>query len=361
MKKYFLILFVLMSMSFQKYDDLSRPALKYQNVVEVLMDIEQEGNLCFSPYSLREAMKASYLGSANKTREEIRDFFDYEDDQKEFLERHKKDQISFHESLEAEGVSFKYSNQVDLNTKNVTWSRSYLDLLKNELKATVSEYESKNFEALCLTQSSKFKGEWLHGFDPKSTTKRSFTNSDKSQSEVEMMNQELATHFFSSEHYEMVELAYKNQDFSLLLVKPKTGKVKTLFKDYERALRYGYVSVTVPKFKLNSELSLLETLANRGLKSVTRAGQPDFSAMFFKTLSAYDMYIKSIEQSNVFDLDEKGTIAESETTVRHFSIGCSAANRPFPIESFVFDEAFQFYLIHKPSSQVLFAGKVNKL
>jgi len=57
-------------------------------------------------------------------------------------------------------------------------------------------------------------------------------------------------------------------------------------------------------------------------------------------------------------VNEEGTEAAAATATTHFSIGCSAAPRPAPVD-FHADHPFLFMVVHNPSRSILFVGWVS--
>ncbi|MDK1032271.1 MAG: serpin family protein, partial [Planctomycetia bacterium] len=121
-------------------------------------------------------------------------------------------------------------------------------------------------------------------------------------------------------------------------------------KDVLKNLREQEVVVFVPKFKMESQFSLSETLKAMGMKDAFVFGAADFSGMNGRK----DLFISAVVHKAFVDVNEEGTEAAAATAV---VIETESIEPPPPV--FRADHPFIFLIRHEKTGAILFIGRVT--
>ncbi|GLC40563.1 hypothetical protein PLESTF_001012600 [Pleodorina starrii] len=214
-----------------------------------------------------------------------------------------------------------------------------------------------NFVAV-LANALYFKGSWEHAFKPELTKLEVFTTSAGEKKQVNMMSQvfeDLDRPIRVAQKagmYDAVRLPYKNDTFSAVALLPAWGvDVGAAIKDWAAAGLQALapndrVEVTMPKFKMSSEMSLVPVLQGLGVEAAFAPGTADFSRMADGQLFISDAIV---------EVDEQGTVAAAATGTVYLN---SIALPPEPLK-LVFDRPFAFIIYHSPTGLPVFVGVVN--
>jgi serpin B len=215
--------------------------------------------------------------------------------------------------------------------------------------------------ALVLANAIYFKGNWARPFDPRSTRPQAFRRQDGSTVTVPMMSQTAQFPFASVKlagqaetSLEMVELNYEGDQLSMLLMMPsEPGQLSTLegqltptnLKAWSGRLAALPCQVSLPKFKLQGDYSLVPALSNLGMPSAfgTRA---DFGGM---TSEPSALSISDVLHQAVVEVDEQGTEAAAATAV------IMKRGRVF---AFVADRPFLLLIRDRATGVILFCGRM---
>ena len=121
---------------------------------------------------------------------------------------------------------------------------------------------------------------------------------------------------------------------------------------YGDACTWGEVQWSVPKFDVNSDLDLLETLAALGITDLTDPDRADLSA-----LTDLDAFLSDAKQLARVKVDEEGVEAAAVTMlhVRNFNLP------PQPTEVCVMDLDRPFLFLIRTQDVPLFIGIVNQV
>ena len=116
---------------------------------------------------------------------------------------------------------------------------------------------------------------------------------------------------------------------------------------------FGRVEVKLPRFEVNTSLSLKQTLSKLGMARAF-SDSADFSGM-----SAMDKTLKidEVVHKAVLKVDEQGAEAAAATGV---IVGVRSAMPPREVRRFNVNQPFLVAILDKPSGAVLFVGRVNE-
>ena len=353
----------------------------YSNLIE-----EKQENIFFSPYSISSAFSILYEGARGTTQDEIQSVF-------HFI---KEDQTRRDHANQIISDLNKPSQNYLLSTANALWVQDKFPILQEYKDVTETYYlsttenldfvtqpeESRNtingwveektndkikdllpqgsindMTRAVITNAVYFLGNWTVQFDENLTKEDDFKISEQKTVKAPMMNIEQNFNYASTNNLQILQMSYKGDDLSMLVLLPKDNDLLSLEKklsvenlnDWKSNLAKKQVNVYLPKFKLETTYSLVENLTNMGMSSVFVSGQADLSGINKDA----DLYVTGVFHKAFVAVDEKGTEAAAATgiVVSITSVG------PQP-EIFRADHPFIFLIQDERTGLILFMGKV---
>ncbi|MCI0497936.1 MAG: serpin family protein, partial [Thermoplasmata archaeon] len=348
----------------------------------------KDGNLFFSPYSISVLMAMIHEGARGQTSEEMLDVFHWPEDNLTRLssfarlhnginEAHEDYQLSTANALWAqETYPFlpEYLNRTERYFDGRATNVDFVDPeLREETRKMINEWvEERTNEKiveliqpgvlnemtrLVLTNAIYFKGDWLNQFDPEDTEEADFKVDADTNVKVQMMSiTESEFNYAETDDLQMVELPYKGEDLSMLLLLPRdefTDPLDLLIDDIDLQELVDNLSVTdvdifVPKFEFRTGYDLRSTLMSMGMP--TAFGGADFSGM---DGSRYLSIAFVVHQAYV-KVNEEGTEAAAATAG-----GMEILSEPPPPPEFRADHPFLFVIRQRDTGNILFMGKVG--
>jgi serine protease inhibitor len=207
-----------------------------------------------------------------------------------------------------------------------------------------------------LINAVYFKADWTKPFRESDTRAQPFHRPNGSTVSVPMMSQSGAFEVRSDAEMTMLRLPYGTGRFSMVLALPQSGRTlddiagrldgATWRRWMTELAEVPRLRIEVPKFEVQWESSLLESLERMGMKAPFLPGQADFSGMFENG----DLWIDDVFQKTFLRVDEKGSEAAAVTVV----VGVDSAP-----PTIVFDRPFFLAIYDHATSTVLFLGEVN--
>ena len=154
------------------------------------------------------------------------------------------------------------------------------------------------------------------------------------------------------EDLEILELPYKGDKISMLILLPKTNLsviqptlTAEKFNEYRNKMHKTVLNeITLPKFEFNSEYFMKEALSSLGMPNAFMDG-----ANFSGITSAGSVYIKQVIHQAYIKVDEKGTEAAASTAVV-----MTRGNNPV----FRADHPFIFIIQDTDNGNILFMGRL---
>ncbi len=349
---------------------------------------EQEGNLCFSPYSLSTALAMTYVGARSETANQMVKVLHFT-----------LDPQRLHSAFHVLMAGLKVSDQQDyqLSVANRLWGQQGYDLLDAFLEITKVNYGAaleqvdfanatesarctinrwvaqqtqekiqnlipENFldelTRLVLTNAIYFKGNWASQFDETNTREDYFSVTSDQLASVPMMYQEAMFRYASLERLEVLELAYVGNKLSMLILLPREIDGLTELEQqltpanlqlWLSSLSEVNVKVWLPKFRVNSAVSLKQVLSNMGM-SRAFSSEADFSGI----TGNKDLQISAVLHEARVDISEQGTEAAAATAVALVPISLSTP-RTFRFRA---DHPFIFLIRENQLGSILFLGRV---
>jgi serine protease inhibitor len=213
-------------------------------------------------------------------------------------------------------------------------------------------------QVMFLINALYFKGDWALQFDKKNTTDANFNGSNGSAT-VEMMSKRDTFALAEMDGFKALDLNYGNGKYAMRLLLPNSENPSELintmntqkWNEINAAMRVQKLDLKIPKFKMEYEKKLNETLITMGMPSLFSASA-DLSKI---SKPAGKLVVGFVKQNTYVAVDEEGTEAAAVTT-----IGIELTSVPnYP--SFNVDKPFLFYIYEKSSGTIQFVGKILDL
>ena len=364
-----------------------------QFAIELYQQINKQSkqldkNVFFSPYSLSTAMAMLYIAAEGETKQQIQKTFHYPP-----LAILNPNSAALYNQFNKPNPNY------DLSTVNNLWmrqdlspSQTYLDTVQRYYGGQVTNLDFKNSPessrqiinktiakhtkqmipellakgsiesstATVLTNAVYFKSEWAKPFGVQGGT-RPFHNLDGTMSSQEMMYKTAYFDYMENEHIQMVELPYKSNDLSMLIILPKSKEPAAIQKlvadlnsnqvsQWTKQLENQEIFLVMPKFKLQESYSMKPILANMGMPIAF-----DSRANYSLFNDKLPLKVDSVIHKAVVEVDEKGTVAAAATGI---GVQLVMATHKAEITA---DHPFMFMIKDNKTDAILFLGQVNKL
>lgn len=215
---------------------------------------------------------------------------------------------------------------------------------------------------LVLVNAIYMLANWADEFDPRYTTPKPFTA--PKPHDVPMMVRTAWYEHADVDGTTLVELPYKDNTTSMLLVMPKdlAAAERTLtaesFQAWRGKLAGKRIALSLPKFKIDppAAVELSTPLMELGIKDAFDRNQADFTGMANPKSREDRLYISKVFHKAFVAIDEKGTEAAAATAVVMARAGSAAPSEPPAVVTF--DRPFLFFVIDRASGLVMFMGRV---
>jgi serpin B len=374
-----------------KADDTGATAEGIASVVEAnnrfafefYEQIDSEDNVFFSPYSISVAFAMLYEGANGQTAEEIKDVFQYPEDD---LTR-RSSFASIYNEINKRDKEYK------LSTANALWAQkdyqflqSYLDTIKNRYggnttnldfvreteksRQTINNWVEErtndkikdiippgvlnDMTRLVLTNAIYFKGDWVIKFDKKRTSKQDFKITEDNVVQVDMMamtGEKARFNYTETEDLQILELPYKGKEISMLVLLPKENLDNVSLDaeklaEYRNNLQERDINVYLPKFTFETKTDLNKILIDMGMPTAFSL-DADLSGMD----GTQNLFVtKAIHQAFV-EVNEEGTEAAAATAI-------VVGFKGIMTNEFRADHPFMFIIQQRDTGNILFMGKV---
>jgi serpin B len=350
-------------------------------------------NVCTSPVSLNTALAMLYSGARGNTASEMSKTLYFDENLDLFHGQFK----TYYNTLKAmekrENLDFALANKIYLektypilNSFKTTMKKVYGGVFeivnfreqpehsertinrwvekttRNRIKDLIPAGTLDQMTRLVLVNALYINAPWKHQFNENITKKDTFNISPNEKHNTDFMVKEVdGIRYSEFNGNQVIELPYEVPDISLLIILPKnstkdnihsfipTGnEYKTIISDMKPRL----VRMEIPKFKIESDFSLKDVLAEMGMPSVF-SGDADLSGISGST----DLEADEVLQKVFFEIDEKGTEAAAATAV---IIRLTAMPEPQAPILFKADRPFIFILRENTYNTPLFVGYIVK-
>ena len=227
--------------------------------------------------------------------------------------------------------------------------------------------------AALILNAIYFKGKWRTPFSSENTAKMPFFTRTFSRIEKEFMITRKERLLYqklviAGEDVQILELPYSSDAMSMLIILPSktmgfqkiiaspnfVREMGSLLRNINRTLQYKLMNLFLPKFKLETEYTLIPALKELGITQVFTPGVADLSGMNGQK----NLVISQMKHKAVVKVDEEGTEAAASTLA--VPMRPSAPFSGTPIE-FRVDHPFLFVIRDRETGLVFFVGKVEEL
>ncbi len=348
-----------------------------------------DGNLFFSPFSIFTALAMTWAGARENTAVQMAETLHFTEKPAQFhrsigdlisqlnaVQKETDVELSIANAIWAQkGYQFldeffqivQQSYQADL--KQVDFS-SAAESARQAINAWVEQQTNEKIKdllppkvlnaltRLVLVNAIYFKGFWDNQFKSRDTREMEFWLLTEVAVKVPMMHQEHQFGYWENDWLQIIEMPYKEESLSLivLLPKEKTGitdlEQKLNFENmmaWQSRLRKRKVIVFFPKFKIESQFRLGQTLSLMGMPDAFDPELADFSAM----VGQKELYISAVIHKAFLEVNEEGSEAAAATGVV-VSVTSIAPSPPI----FKADHPFVFFIRDNKSQSILFLGRV---
>jgi len=327
-------------------------------------------NVFIAPYSISSALTMTYLGAKNNTKLVMENT----------LHIDKSSAKSF-KSLNKTLESYNDSN-LTLDIANALWvdknlKLKYLFRRKNKKCFKSSVYPKKsakqinqwasdntnnkinkvvddndvNGSKLILTNAVYFNGEWKYPFITKSTRKDKFITAENKEVNVNMMFHKENYKYFENKGLQAIELPYKGDNLSMIVVMPKTDISNFNLNNYTdvlNGLKTEEIKLYLPKFEFESSFKLKDALSTLGMKEAFTPAA-DYSG-----ISKQKLFISNVIHKTYIGVNEKGTEAAAVTAV----LMRLTSAKPHSTKEFKVNRPFIVIIKDMKTNSILFMGSI---
>ena len=254
-------------------------------------------------------------------------------------------------------LDFIDNPEASRNTIN-TWTANQTN---QKIQDLMPEGSVTPYMRLVLTNAIYFNGKWTSPFTTSMTSQQNFQIGSGGVESVSMMHQESDLDFGTFQNFSMLEMPYQGSSLSMVVILPKATNglaavekslnPQTLAQD-ESKLSSVEVKVGLPKFTINTTLSLGGTLANMGMP-VAFTQLANFSGMDGQA----DLRISSVNHDAYINVTEAGTEAAAATGIGVTSSAVFVD--PTPPAVFDANHPFDYLIVDNKTGSLLFMGRVT--
>lgn len=356
----------------------------------------QEENLFYSPHSISLAMAMIYAGARGNTEAQIADALRF------VLVPDRLHPIFNELDLELSDLNLT-DDGFQLSIANSIWGQDgyameieFLEILATQYGAGIKTIDFENnpegsrlvinawidnqtdsrildlmpelsIDAntnLILADAVYFKASWFQAFNPVLTEEAFFHLADGTAISVQMMSTVLSsTGHADEDDYQALEIPYGKDgsygSLSMVVVVPDQGALDTVEQkldgDMVRAiidsLGSKEVTLTMPTFEFDSELSLKHVFRKLGMTDAFDVSLADFSGI---SKTAPPLFIGNIFHKTFIKVDEAGTEAAASTGV---IMRPPSDSVPTPVV-LTLNRPFVFLIYDRSMETILFIGRV---
>lgn len=234
----------------------------------------------------------------------------------------------------------------------------------------------KDSTGLVLFNTVYFKAKWEEPFKKYSVYPDQFFMEDGKELEAELMHKESEMEYFSNEFAQGLFFPYRyeegNAQYAFVAIKPidENTQVRDLYrkltpsviKELLAGRQTGTVNTKLPKFEIEFDKQLNESLINMGLKDTFDFEKADFSRIGAdgltgldnaNALNQYNLYIDLVRQKAKIIVDDEGTEAAAVTEA---IMECGAALPSEEPKEIFFDRPFVYMIMNMEDEVPLFIG-----
>jgi serine protease inhibitor len=214
-------------------------------------------------------------------------------------------------------------------------------------------------DVLVLVNAVYFKGTWVSQFKKEKTGPDAFHLTDGTAQDKPFMHQTLETLYLATEDFQAVRLPYGNGRLGLWVFLPSEKSSLSDFcstltpenwDDWMKSSAPARVALSLPKFKIEFQTSMIPSLAGMGMSLAFDKHQADFSGI------GNNLHVSEAIQKTYMLVDEEGTEAAAATAIR---LRANVVHHEPPAVVMTVDRPFFIALVDSRTKVLLFAGAVT--
>jgi len=350
---------------------------------------EQSGKDIFiSPLSVSIALSMAYNGANSSTREamgSVLGFSGMSDDAvntgfqqliDSLLNVDKDVSLNIADSVWirsdfASSVNPVFTNTLSSYFRSEVYSRPFDTSTVSEVNSWVNKETNGKISQLLdkidsqdmmfLINAIYFKGDWVDKFDSTLTQSASFTTTDGTSVQVDMMSRGGSYAYYGDDNVQVARLPYGRDKIAMYVFLPAEGSSLKSFTAgltgdsldaYFSKLSNTELALQLPKLKLDyGKVDLKDALTNLGMGVAFDSNSADFNRI--ADVRPEHLYIAFVDHKAVIEVNEQGTVAAAATNV-----GISVTSMPIRT-SFIVNRPYMFVIRDDRSGTILFSGLIS--
>ncbi|WP_164214403.1 serpin family protein [Virgibacillus sp. YIM 98842] len=350
---------------------------------------EENANIFISPTSLSMALSMIYNGAEGKTKEEIATVLQAENIDLETWNEEKaalfsalqretaqtqlhiansiwlQDQYRFQQEFAQNTSDYYAAQQEEINFQSGDAARRINDWVaattNEKITDMVEEPLNPDLVAI-LINAIYFKGQWKHEFDNKQTEDGLFHLHDGTTKDTPLMMLQADLEYFENKDFQAAVLPYGDEEFmSMRVFLPKENSslealkqklTNETWRDWQSQFQERKGTILLPKFELEFEVVLNDTLKKLGMESAFSRSGADFSTMIEED---DPLWIDQVKQKTFIEVNEEGTEAAAATSIE-METTAAPVDEPFHMEV---NRPFFFTITDDETGTILFMGQIT--
>ena len=358
---------------------------------QLMSEIEanENGNIFISPTSLSMALSLAYNGAEGATKEEISNVlqaenFDIETWNEEnaalFSALHREeektklhiansiwlqDQYHFQQEFAQSTSDYYAAQQEEINFHSADAAErinNWVASATNDKITDIVEEPLNPDLAAILINAIYFKGEWKYGFDENNTEDRPFYLNDGSTKDVPLMSLKQKLPYAENDDFQAVTLPYGEEEtMSMYVFLPKDNTdleeirhslTNKNWNNFTSQFQEAKGTILLPKFEMEYEINLNETLMQLGMETAFDRNMADFSSMIEED---EPIWVDQVKQKTFIEVNEEGTEAAGATSIE-METTSAPVDEPFYMEV---NRPFFLTITDDETGTVLFMGEIT--
>ena len=211
--------------------------------------------------------------------------------------------------------------------------------------------------SIAIVNAIYFNGKWNKPFKKADTAQGRFRNLEGDESASQFMNANDYYRAYFDSKIDAVELKYGSGNYSMLLVKPAEGySFEQMIDEFDSETFNAVLEspdftiynfrVSVPKFKVETDIDMIESLRKVGFRSILKT---EFNSLLAK---GDGLRLNMLKQATAIEVNEDGTEAASATMA-----GMDLSPGFPPHDPVTFDSPFIYIIRETSTNTILFIGR----
>ena len=240
---------------------------------------------------------------------------------------------------------------------------------ENKIRELLQPGSLDRYTRLVLTNAIYFKGDWEERFKKEDTKDEDFQLPARAI-KTPLMHMTRGLNYFDGVSFQALEIPYTKRELSMIVLLPKAMEGLSAF---EQSLTPAHmqqwlgqlrpaqtVIVTMPRFKMEPQFGLKDTLIAMGMKEAFDMKMADFSGVASRETMQRDgnLSISAVIHKAYVDVNEEGTEAAAATAATVIALA-ARPTAPAPPIIFCADHPFVFLIRDNRSGSILFMGRVT--